>query len=143
MRIVALDVGSKRIGIAVSDPTGLVAGALTVLERRGTGKDTAAVADLLAREAGERIVVGLPLTLRGETGPQAQEVLQFVAALKRRVSVPVETWDERYTTVEADRILEAQGVRRDARKQRIDAVAAAVLLQEYLDAHSRQPGPSG
>ena len=133
MRVLALDLGAKRIGVAISDPTGTIAGTLTVLVRRSRARDLAAIAELLQREGAERIVVGLPISLNGTMGPQARAALRFSEELAKGFQVPVETWDERFSTVEAQRILQAQGVKAKDQRRRIDATAAAVILQEYLD----------
>ncbi len=137
MRVLALDIGDRRIGIAVSDPTGLIARPLRVLERRSRREDFAAIAALVAEYGAERVIVGRPLTLRGEVGPQARRVEAYARALAEALPVPVELWDERYTTVAAQEILET--VRRPGRRRPrgdVDAVAAAVLLQGFLEAVS-------
>ncbi len=134
MRVLALDIGEKRIGIAISDPTGLIAQPLRVLERRSKKADFAAIARLVAEYGVERVIVGRPLTLRGEVGPQARWVEAYAQALAEVLPVPVELWDERYTTVAAQEILET--VRRPGKHRRrgeVDAVAAAVLLQGFLE----------
>ncbi|MBI2886256.1 MAG: Holliday junction resolvase RuvX [Chloroflexi bacterium] len=138
MRILALDVGEKRIGVAVSDPTETIAGTLTVLQRSKLAADLAAIARLVEAEAAEEVLVGLPITLEGEIGPQAQATLAFVEALRTALAAPVRTWDERFTTAQAQEILRSLGVRGKRQRRRIDATAAAVLLQGYLD--SRRAG---
>src|SRR5262249_51743130 len=97
-RVLGLDVGSKTIGVAVSDELGLMAHARATLRRVGIRGDVEAVADEVEREGAERVVVGLPLTLEGEIGPRARRVLVLVVALRARLAVPVETWDERFST---------------------------------------------
>ena len=121
--MLALDYGSARTGVAVSDPTGTLARPLDVVERAGSDAGLQRIAGLVAREAIERVVVGMPVTLRGEHGSQAAETERFVTALRRVLSVPVDTFDERFTTA-----LAAQG---DAKAPE-DAVAAAHLLTGYL-----------
>lgn len=133
MRILALDVGSRRIGLAVSDPTGLLATSLPVLRRTNLAADLAAIADVARREGAERVLVGLPLTLEGEVGPQARETLVFVERLREVLHMPIDTWDERYTSVLAAETLRAQGIPARRQRDRIDSAAAAVLLQHYLD----------
>lgn len=130
MRVIALDVGERRIGVAVSDPTGTLATPHTVIQRRSKAEDFAAVARLVAELEAERVVVGLPLSLNGEVGPQARRVTRYAWALARTLDVPVELHDERYSTVTADTLLVESG-----RKRRvpIDAAAAAVILQDYLE----------
>ncbi len=135
MRILALDLGERRIGVAVSDPTGTVARPVGVVVRKSRAEDFAAIARLVAEYGAERVIVGRPLTLRGEVGPQARWVEAYAQALAETLPVPVELWDERYTTVAAQEILET--VRRPGKRRRrsnLDAVAAAVLLQGFLEA---------
>jgi putative transcription antitermination factor YqgF len=126
-KVLALDFGSARTGVAVSDPTGTLARPLRVVERAaGAGLDE--LVELIHDEAPERVVVGLPLTLRGEVGEQARETEQFVAVLRDRVEVPVETYDERFTTGLAAR---SPGAAAE------DARAAAHLLESYLARSAR------
>jgi putative holliday junction resolvase len=122
--VLALDYGSARTGVAVSDATGTLARPLAVVERAGTEAGLRRVVDLVAAEAPERVVVGLPLTLRGEAGAQAQETERFVEALRAAVDVPVESFDERFTTA-----LAASGPSARAPE---DARAAAHLLENWL-----------
>jgi putative holliday junction resolvase len=139
-RVLGVDLGTRRIGLAVSDPLRLTAGPLAVIERSG---DPAIDHDRIlaaAREAeASTIVVGLPLSLSsGRAGPAARAVLDEVAELAGRAaaadpSVAIETWDERLTTVTAEAVLSAAGVRGRARQQAVDKVAAAVILQSWLD----------
>jgi putative Holliday junction resolvase len=134
MRVLALDLGGRRIGVAVSDPSGTVARPVGVVERRSRAEDFAAIARLVAEYGAERVIVGRPLTLRGEVGPQARWAEAYAQALAEALPVPVELWDERYTTVAAQEILET--VRRPGKRRRrrdVDAVAAAVLLQGFLE----------
>jgi putative Holliday junction resolvase len=138
VRVLALDVGSKRIGVAASDPSGTVARPVTVVQRRSRRADLEAIAALVRAEASQLVVVGLPLSLSGSEGPQAGVVRHFMAALSAVLSVPLATWDERYTTVEATAVLREQGVRPERIKERVDAVAAALILQEYLDTTRRR-----
>ena len=133
MRVLGLDMGQRRIGVALSDALGLTAQPLTVLERRGTTADLDALAALVAQHQVETIVVGLPLTMRGERGPQAQRTASFADTLRRKVSVPVELVDERLTTVQGERALLETDTSRRKRKQVIDQVAAQLILQQYLD----------
>ncbi len=119
MRVLGLDVGSKTIGVAVSDELGLFAHPRVTLARVGLRGDARAVADWVEREAAERVVVGLPLTLEGEIGPRAKRVLVFVEALRAALPVPVETWDERFSTVAAERSLLEQDLPA-ARREKYD-----------------------
>ena len=126
MKVLALDYGSARTGVAVSDPTGALARPLCVVERAATPDGLARLRDLVREEEAERVVVGLPLTLRGDVGEQARETEQFVEGLRAAVDGPVETFDERFTTT-----LAGPGPGDDAR-------AAAHLLNSYLEWSSRQ-----
>jgi putative Holliday junction resolvase len=130
VKVLALDYGSARTGVAVSDPTGTLARPLDVVERAGSDEGLERIAGLVAREAVDRIVVGMPVTLRGEHGAQAAETERFVESLRLAVAVPVDTFDERFTTRLAVR-------QRDARAPE-DAVAAAHLLSGYLSWTNRQ-----
>jgi putative Holliday junction resolvase len=124
VKVLALDYGSARTGVAVSDPTGTVARPLEVVEAASAPAGIARLRELAEREEAERIVVGLPVTLRGERGAQAEETERFVTALREAVGVPVETFDERFTTKLAE------SMPTDAPS---DAVAAAHLLSTYLE----------
>ena len=126
MKVLALDYGSARTGVAVSDPTGTVARPLCVVERAGTEPGLARLRELVEEEGVERVVVGLPLTLRGTHGEQARETERFVEGLRSAVHVPIETFDERFTTT-----LAGPGEGDDAR-------AAAHLLSSYLEWSSRR-----
>jgi putative transcription antitermination factor YqgF len=128
VKVVALDFGTARTGVAVSDPTGTLARPLGVVERAATDEGLRRLAEIVREEEAERVVVGLPLTLRGEHGEQARATERFVEALREVVSVPVESFDERFTTALASI---AGG---DAPE---DARAAAHLLSGYLELHSR------
>ena len=130
MRVLALDVGERRVGVAVSDPTGTLATPHGVIHRRSKAQDFAAVARLVTELGAERVVVGLPLSLSGDVGPQARRVMRYAQALAQALPVPVELYDERYSTVTADELLAEGGRKR--RRTPIDAAAAAVILQEYL-----------
>ncbi len=124
MKVLALDYGSARTGVAVSDATGTLARPLTVVERASSEAGLRRLAELVSDEEPERIVVGLPLTLRGEPGLQAEETARFVAALRAAVSVPVESFDERFTT--------SLAARAPSTRAPEDARAAAHLLESYL-----------
>jgi putative Holliday junction resolvase len=124
IRVMALDYGAVRCGVAVSDPSGTLATPMPVAERAGTKKGLARLADLIASSEVERVVIGLPLTMSGDEGPQAAETREFAERLERRVAVPVELYDERLTTVQAGR----SGGATD-----LDSRAAAHLLEAFLD----------
>ena len=124
MKVMALDYGSARTGVAVSDPSGTIARPLGVVERAATAGGLDRLSELVRREDVDRVVVGLPLTMRGERGEQARETDLFVEALRARVPVPVETFDERFTTDLAQR---------SPGEAALDAAAAAHLLTSYLE----------
>lgn len=134
-RVVGVDLGSRRVGLALSDPSGVVATPHTVIERSGDRATDHRAIVAVAREAdADRIVVGLPLSLRGDAGPAARAVLEEVEALRAQAEgMTVVTHDERLTTASAERGLREAGVGGRARRAVIDKVAAAVLLQSYLD----------
>jgi putative Holliday junction resolvase len=134
VRVLALDLGSKRIGIAVSDLTGTVASPLAVLERSKSRRhDHEQIAAYVRDEEAELVVVGLPISLSGQEGPAAKAARTETKALATLVDVPIETFDERLTTVTAERALAEAGVRGQARRRVVDKVAAAVILQAFLD----------
>jgi putative Holliday junction resolvase len=133
MRYLGLDVGDKRIGVALSDETATLASGLDNINRVGPRKDPKAVADLVRRHEVGEVVVGLPRKLDGTLGPQAQKVLEFVEALKAVVRVPIVPWDERFTSVVAQQTLAEAGASRRDRKANVDKVSAILILQNYLD----------
>ena len=131
----ALDVGDRRIGVALSDPTGMLATPVTYVDRLAAKPSDIDEILRIAREQGaESIIVGLPLTLAGAEGNQAKRVRSFVSDLSARAGLPVDTVDERYSTVQARRMMRESGAGRSRDRGRIDASAAAVILQAYLDA---------
>ena len=134
MRVLGLDVGDRRIGVAMSDPIGLTAQPLMTLERSGAAADTEALRALVEQHGVERVIVGLPLTLRGEQGPQANKVVAFADRLRQRLPVPVQLLDERFTTIQGTRSLLESGVSSRKRRAVIDQVAAQLILQQFLDA---------
>jgi putative Holliday junction resolvase len=143
VRALGVDLGSKRIGIAVSDTTGTVASPLTVLHRsRSKRHDLEELARIAREEEVDVIVVGLPLTLSGELGPAARAAVDEAERLATVVDVPVETHDERFTTVTADRSMMEARMRAEARRRIVDKIAAAVMLQSWLDSQAaREAGP--
>ena len=141
MIALALDLGDRRIGIAASDPLGLTAQPISVLERKSLVEDIAHIGELARRRRAQIIIVGLPLNMDGSVGPAARRSRRFAAALRKHLALPVELWDERLTTVEAEKALLASGQRRRQRRQLRDEVAAALLLQSYLDAHRTEACP--
>ena len=133
MRILAIDHGTKRIGIAVSDELKTIAQPLEFIAAEPFADFVARLKQLIADKAVELILIGMPRNMDGTYGPAAEKVRDFVAALKEQVTVPMRTWDERLTTAQANRFLIAAEVRRRDRKQKVDQTAAAILLQSYLD----------
>jgi putative Holliday junction resolvase len=130
---IGVDPGARRIGIAVSDAHGRLARPLTLIECQSLAADVARVRELVDSRGAARVVVGRPVTLSGSVGPAARRARRFANALRRAVEVEVVLWDERLTTVQAERRLRAAG-RRSARRRALrDAAAAAVMLQSYLD----------
>jgi len=136
MRVLGLDVGSKTIGVALSDETGLLATPLETLERKGTAVDAAAVAALANKFEVERVIVGMPYEMDGAVGPRAKRVQVLIDALSA-AGLRIDTWDERFSTVAAERALLEADMSRERRKQVVDKVAAAYILQGWLD--SKQP----
>ncbi len=132
-RIVGLDVGDVRIGVAVSDPLRIIAQPHSVITRSTPERDIAAVCGVIEQAEAVRVVVGLPLNREGKTGPQAEKVLQFIEQLRAASSVEIVTQDERFTTVAAERMLIAANVSRKNRKKVVDKIAAHHILQIHLD----------
>lgn len=134
-RILALDLGDRRIGYALSDPLGLTAQPAGELESKSPARNVEAVRGLVGSGEIGRIVVGHPLLLSGESGERAEQAASFAELLRGALpGIPVELWDERLTTRQAERILIAGNVRRSRRREVVDRMAAALLLQSYLDA---------
>lgn len=134
MRVLGIDLGSKRIGVAASDRSGTIASPLTVITRsRSRREDHLAIRRLVAEEEASAVVVGLPLNMDGTEGPAAEAARDEAARLATVVEVPVFVHDERRTTVEADRVLLERGMNAQVRRRVVDKVAAAVMLQSWLD----------
>lgn len=136
MRILGLDYGSKTVGVAVSDPLGITAQGVETIERKEENKlrRTLARIEELCREYNvEKIVLGLPKNMNDTLGDRAQVSEEFREKLERRTALPVVMWDERLTTVMAERVLQENKVRREDRKKYIDKIAAVIILQSYLD----------
>ena len=136
MRILAIDHGLKRIGIALSDELKMIAQPLEFVPAEPFADLVARLTDLVQEKEVEAILVGMPRNMNGSYGAAATKVEEFVAAIKSALPVPIKTWDERLTSAQANRILIAGNVRRDKRKQKVDKMAAAILLQSYLDSLS-------
>ena len=139
MRILGLDYGSKTVGVAVSDPLGLTAQKVETIWRKQENKlrrTLARIEELIAEYEVEKIVLGFPKNMNNTVGERAEKALEFGEMLKKRTGLEVIMWDERLTTVEADRTLIEAGVRRENRKQYLDGIAAEFILQGYLDSLS-------
>jgi len=137
-RLLGLDVGEKRIGVAVCDETQTLARPLLTLKRASKKEDFARLAALCREHAIEKVIVGLPKTLRGEEGPQAQRVRRYAIELQAALNLPIDFWDERFSTAEARDLIIGHAL---TRKNEIDAIAAAVILQDYLDGHNPRYAP--
>jgi putative Holliday junction resolvase len=133
VRLMALDLGERRIGVALSDPGQSFARALQVIRRRARHQDMARISALVEEHSVERIVVGHPLNLDGSAGEQALRIEAYAAELQEAVNVPVVLCDESYSTERARQVMIEAGRRRKERRERLDAVAAAVILQDYMD----------
>jgi putative Holliday junction resolvase len=131
----ALDVGGRRIGVALSDSTRVLATPLTTLRAEPRARVIAEIAALVAQHEVAELVVGLPLTLSGEIGPQAKLVEIFAAELRQALRAPIHLFDERLTSVAAERLMQDLGIKPERRKARIDEVAASIILQDFLDTH--------
>jgi putative holliday junction resolvase len=133
MRILALDHGTKRIGVAVSDELKMIAQPLEYILAEPSADFLARLKEVILDKEVELILVGMPRNMDGTYGPAAQKVQEFVAGLNIALSVPIKLWDERLTSAQANRLLIQGNVRRDKRKEKVDKMAAAILLQSYLD----------
>ena len=134
-----MDVGERRIGLAVSDPGGMLATPSGFILRTRLQRDIAGVLEFALERQAAGIVVGMPFSLSGKVGPQAKRVEAFVKALRRKTDLAIYTMDERFSSAEAERLLRQAGRRPSEHKGEVDAAAAAVILQEYLDQSRRQP----
>lgn len=137
VRVLALDVGERRIGVAVSDPSQTLARSLKVLKRTSLPEDIAAIRRLAEEHQAVQIIVGYPRSMDGTVGETARQMEGFAREMERALQIPVLLWDERLSTVTAARLLSERGVSARRQRGRIDSVAAAVILQDYLD--SRPP----
>lgn len=138
VRALSLDVGTKRIGVAVSDELGMAAHAVETFHRKGSRQDVEALAALVRQLDVTTIVVGLPLNMNGSEGPRAMSCRELGDALAQRTGVPVVYWDERLSTVAAERSLIEARVSRERRKEVIDQAAAVLILQGWLDSHAKE-----
>jgi putative Holliday junction resolvase len=133
MRILAIDHGTKRMGLAVSDELGMIANPLEFVFAEPFDKFLARLNEVILEKKVDSLLVGMPRNMDGTYGPAAEKVREFIAKLKETISLPIKTWDERLTSAQANRFLIQADVRRDERKQKVDKMAAAILLQSYLD----------
>jgi putative holliday junction resolvase len=132
-RVLALDVGDRRIGLAISDSGGILASPLTIIEHTTYEGDFDAILEIAREREVVRIIVGLPRLMNGDIGPQAQKVKAFTEAMRTHTQIPIEYRDERLTTVEAQRLHRESGSKKKNSNIRYDAMAAAVILQDYLE----------
>ncbi|NQT33275.1 MAG: Holliday junction resolvase RuvX [Candidatus Omnitrophica bacterium] len=133
MRILGLDIGTKNIGVAVSDETGMLAQGREVVKRTSDDAAIDRIVEIITEYGAGEVVVGLPINMDGTEGPRAEDSIRFSEKLKKKMSLPVKLWDERLSTVEAESILIKGDVSRKKRKKVIDKLAAQIILQGYLD----------
>ncbi len=133
MRIMAIDLGNRRIGVAVSDPDGILAQGIATIQHRSRRADAATLAALAQEQEAGKIVLGYPLLLSGRPGEQAQAAKRFGQELARHTDLPIVYWDERLSTVAAHRLMREAGIPSRRQAERIDAAAAELILQNYLD----------
>ncbi|MCP4415842.1 MAG: Holliday junction resolvase RuvX [Chloroflexi bacterium] len=134
-RIMALDLGSKRIGVAISDPTRTIAKSYGVIKRKSRAEDFARYQHILAEQKVTMLLIGLPTTADGDDSATAVWIRDYMAEFSQQCDIPVEFWDESFTTVQAEASLRQRGKRGKKARAQVDAVAAAFILQNYLDAH--------
>lgn len=140
--LLGLDVGDARIGVARSDELGIAAHPLCTLTRKNRQVDLVAISDLVSIHKVERVIIGLPISLDGTIGTQARSVQKFAQRLRKVIKVPIEFWDERFTTVEAEDVLRELNKNSKEQKDIIDQVAATIILSEYLE-RQRKEGDKG
>ena len=136
MRVLAIDHGSKRMGIALSDPSGMIALPMEFIPAEPFHAFLIRLKEILREKEVELMIVGMPRNMDGTYGPAAAKVQEFVAVLKENIIIPIRTWDERLTSTQANRMLIQANVRRQDRKEKVDAAAAAILLQSFLDSRA-------
>ncbi|MBG87244.1 MAG: Holliday junction resolvase RuvX [Verrucomicrobiales bacterium] len=135
MRVLGLDYGSKRVGVAVSDELKMIAQPLEFIPAKPFEEFIVRLKEVLSQKCVESIVIGMPRNMDGSYGPSAEAARAFAEKIQAEIKQPIRTWDERLTSVEANRALIAGNVRREKRKEKVDAMAAAILLQSFLDAN--------
>ena len=133
MRCMGLDIGDRWIGVALSDPSGVLASPFTIIKREADPADLEAIASIISEQGVRQVVAGLPRSMDGRLGRQAEKVKDFVRKLSGYIQIPVEFCDERLTTVSARRFMREAGAKKSKRARRDDAVAAAIILQGFLD----------
>ena len=133
MRVLAIDHGTKRMGIAISDPSGMIAQPLEFIPAEPFAPFLERLKELILEKEVDMILVGMPRNMDGSYGPAAAKVQEFVAVLKETIAIPIKTWDERLTSAQANRMLVQADVRRKDRKEKVDKAAAAIFLQSFLD----------
>jgi putative Holliday junction resolvase len=138
MRTMSVDIGSRTIGVAISDELGITAQGLKTIRRKSMEEDLKEISIIIAQFKIDRIVVGLPKNMDGTIGKQAELVLQWIKAAQEKIIIPIETWDERLSTVEASKILLEADLSRKKRKGVIDKLAAVIILQGYLNQSRKQ-----
>lgn len=136
MRVLGIDHGTKRMGIAISDESGMIAQPLEYILAEPFAGFITRLKEIIKEKQVDQILVGMPRNMDGSYGPAALKVQEFVAVLKETIAVPIKTWDERLTSTQANKFLIQANVRRDQRKEKVDKAAAAILLQSYLDSLS-------
>ena len=139
MRVMAIDYGDARTGVAVSDAAGLLTGYTTVIQSRRPEQVAEKIAALAAQRQADELVMGFPRNMDGTEGPRAELYRAFAALVEEKAGMPVRLWDERRTTIEAHQILHASGKKMKAHKKNVDAVAASLILEGYLTWRSRNP----
>lgn len=146
MRIMGLDFGSKTVGVAISDPLLVTAQSIETITRKSENKlrqTMARIEELIEEYQVDKIVLGLPKNMNGTEGERVEKTKEFQGMLFRRTGIPIELWDERLTTIAADQVLIESGIRRECRKDYVDAVAASLILQGYLDYLRQEAKESG
>ncbi len=138
MKFLGIDFGEKRMGLAVSDELGFFARGLCTLSRKGVGRDLEFIKDIVEREGIGKIILGLPVSLNGNEGPQCDRVRRFAATLEEKIGIPVEYVDEVLSSEEAKEVMALRPRRNKAKKEEVDRIAAAIILQRYLDSINRK-----
>ena len=133
MRVIGLDVGERRIGVAVSDPLGIISQGVTVIERKDLQSDIEEIIRIAGDYEAQSVVVGMPINMDGTRGKSAEKVSEFVAVLESSIKIPVATYDERLSTKESEKFLISSDVSRKKRKAVVDKIAAQLILESYLE----------